>query len=104
MREGYSSATVEPLLNWIKTKRRVQPGRGIPFQADEHAFWYGGKTAARDLPGITGKVGDIKKGLCATVARSLGGIGHYSSWNWTSPRTCTRSSSGRLPQRLNLHG
>ena len=29
---------------------------------DEYDFWYNGKPAAKDLPGITGHVGDIKKG------------------------------------------
>ena len=70
-----------PLLNWIKSKGASNPAGGIPFQADEYAFWYGGKTAARDLPGITGKVGDIKKGSVRDGGSFAQRIGHYSSWN-----------------------
>jgi len=54
---------------------------GIPFQADEYDFWYSGARAARDLPGITGKVGDIKKGSVRDGGSFSQRIGHYSSWN-----------------------
>ena len=37
--------------------------------------------AARDLPGITGKVGDIKKGSVRDGGSFAKRIGHYSSWN-----------------------
>ena len=40
----------------------ANPAGGIPFKTDEYDFWYDGARAGRDLPGITGKVGDIKKG------------------------------------------
>ena len=70
-----------PLLNWIKTKGAANPAGGIPFKADEYDFWYGGARAARDLPGITGKVGDIKKGSVRDGGSFAQRIGHYSSWN-----------------------
>ena len=35
----------------------------------------------RDLPGITGKVGDIKKGSIRDGGSFAKRIGHYSSWN-----------------------
>ena len=35
----------------------------------------------RDLPGITGKVGDIKKGSVRDGGSFSKRIGHYSSWN-----------------------
>ena len=37
--------------------------------------------AGRDLPGITGKVGDIKKGSVRDGGSFAKRIGHYSSWN-----------------------
>ena len=65
------------------SRRRAQsnPAGGIPFKADEYAFWYGGARATRDLPGITGKVGDIKKGSVRDGGSFAKRIGHYSSWN-----------------------
>ena len=82
MRQGYYIGNGgAPLLNWIKSKGASNPAGGIPFQADEYAFWYGGKPAARDLPGITGKVGDIKKASVRDGGSFAQRIGHYSSWN-----------------------
>ncbi|HEY7692598.1 MAG TPA: extracellular solute-binding protein [Gaiellaceae bacterium] len=81
MRQGYYTGNGNSLLNWIKTKGASNPAGGIPFQADEYAFWYGGARAARDLPGITGKVGDIKKGSTRDGGGFSKRIGHYSSWN-----------------------
>jgi len=81
MRQGYYIGNGGTLLNWIKTKGGSDPAGGIPFQADEYAFWYGGKPATRDLPGITGKVGDIKKGSVRDGGSFSQRIGHYSSWN-----------------------
>ena len=81
MRQGYYIGNGGALLNWIKTKGAANPAGGIPFQADEYSFWYGGKKAARDLPGITGKVGDIKKDSVRDGGSFAQRIGHYSSWN-----------------------
>ena len=48
-----------------------------------HTIWFkaGVKTATRDLPGITGKVGDIKKGSVRDGGSFSQRIGRYSSWN-----------------------
>jgi putative spermidine/putrescine transport system substrate-binding protein len=81
MRQGYYIGNGKTLLNWINTKGGSDPAGGIPFKADEYAFWYQGATAARDLPGITGKVGDIKKGSVRDGGSFGQRIGHYSSWN-----------------------
>lgn len=80
MRQGYYIGNGATLLNWIK-KNPSESAGGIPFKADEYAFWYGGARAARDLPGITGKVGDIKKGSVRDGGSFNQRIGHYSSWN-----------------------
>jgi putative spermidine/putrescine transport system substrate-binding protein len=81
MRQGYYIGNGNSLLNWIKTKGADNPAGGIPFKADEYAFWYGGARAGRDLPGITGKIGDIKKGTSRDGGSFSKRIGHYSSWN-----------------------
>ena len=62
-RRSCARATTSPTgrssLPWIKSSA----GQGRPaFSAAEYDFWWGGKAAAEDLPGITGKVGDVKKG------------------------------------------
>jgi putative spermidine/putrescine transport system substrate-binding protein len=80
MRQGYYIGNGATLLNWIK-KNPQQTAGGIAFKPDEYAFWYGGARAARDLPGITGKVGDIKKGSVRDGGSFSQRIGHYSSWN-----------------------
>jgi putative spermidine/putrescine transport system substrate-binding protein len=80
MRQGYYIGNGATLLNWIKTNPSESFG-GIPFKPDEYAFWYGGARASRDLPGITGKVGDIKKGSVRDGGSFSQRIGHYSSWN-----------------------
>ena len=59
MRQGYYVANGKKLLSWIQKNG----SQGSPaFTKAEYDFWYLGKPAPRDLPGITGKVGDIKKG------------------------------------------
>jgi putative spermidine/putrescine transport system substrate-binding protein len=80
MRQGYYIGNGGTLLNWIKSNPSEGAG-GIPFQPDEYDFWYNGKPAGRDLPGITGKVGDIKKGSVRDGGSFGRRIGHYSSWN-----------------------
>jgi len=81
MRQGYYIGNGPTLRNWIAKDGAANPAGGIPFQVDEHDFWYLGKPAARDLPGITGKVGDIKKGSMRDGGSFGQRIGHYSSWN-----------------------
>ena len=79
MRQGYYEANGANLPAWIKSSK-AQEGKP-PFTMDEYDFWYNGKPAVRDLPGITGKVGDIKKGSVRDGGSFSQRIGHYSSWN-----------------------
>ena len=58
MRQGYYIANGQKLLPWINSAA----GKKAGFTAAEYDYWWGGKKAPRDLPGITGKVGDIKQG------------------------------------------
>ena len=57
MRQGYYIANGRQLRSWINC-----PKNTFGFTAKEVDFWYDGKVASSDLPGITGQVGDIKKG------------------------------------------
>jgi putative spermidine/putrescine transport system substrate-binding protein len=81
MRQGYYIGNGASLKNWIAKNGAANPAGGIPFKTDEYDFWYNGKTAGRNLPGITGKVGDIKKGSVRDGGSFSKRIGHYSSWN-----------------------
>ncbi len=81
MRQGYYIGNGGTLRNWIATKGASNPAGGIPFKTDEYDFWYKGATAGRNLPGITGHVGDIKKGTKRDGGSFSQRIGHYSSWN-----------------------
>jgi putative spermidine/putrescine transport system substrate-binding protein len=76
MRQGYYIANGTSLKRWI-----AGPGKQYGFSTDEYAFWYEGKPAARDLPGITGNVGDIKKGQRRDGGSFLKRSCKYSSWN-----------------------
>jgi len=80
MRQGYYIGNGGTLLSWIKSHPDAKAG-GIAFRPDEYDFWYNGKRAARDLPGITGKVGDIKKGQVRDGGSFLVRSCKYSSWN-----------------------
>jgi putative spermidine/putrescine transport system substrate-binding protein len=78
MRQGYYIANGKQLLGWIKDKGSI----GKPaFTADEYDFWYNGKPAPRDLPGITGHVGDIKKGSTRDGGSFLKRSCKYTAWN-----------------------
>jgi putative spermidine/putrescine transport system substrate-binding protein len=79
MRQGYYIANGSKLLPWIKSSSASE-GKP-PFTADEFDFWYNGKPAAKDLPGITGHVGDIKKGSTRDGGSFTQRSHHYSSWN-----------------------
>jgi putative spermidine/putrescine transport system substrate-binding protein len=81
MRQGYYIGNGNQLLGWINTKGKSTPFAGHAFAADEYDFWYGGKPAARDLPGITGHVGDVKKGQVRDGGSFAKRACHYSSWN-----------------------
>jgi putative spermidine/putrescine transport system substrate-binding protein len=80
MRQGYYIGNGSTLRSWIASHPHDSAG-GISFKVDEYDFWYNGATAKRNLPGITGKVGDIKKGSKRDGGSFSQRIGHYSSWN-----------------------
>jgi putative spermidine/putrescine transport system substrate-binding protein len=77
MRQGYYIANGAKLLDWIKSPA----GQAAKFDPAEFDFWYGGKAASKDLPGITGQVGDIKKGQVRDGGSFLSRACKYSSWN-----------------------
>jgi putative spermidine/putrescine transport system substrate-binding protein len=77
MRQGYYIANGQKLLPWINSAA----GKKAGFSAAEYDYWWGGKPAPRDLPGITGKVGDIKKGERREGGSFTQRICKYYSWN-----------------------
>ena len=87
MRQGYYIANGQRLLPWIKSAA----GKKAGFTPAEYDYWWGGKPAARDLPGITGKVGDIKKGERREGGSFQQRICKYDSWNSFGTRACTSS-------------
>jgi putative spermidine/putrescine transport system substrate-binding protein len=76
MRQGYYIANGKTLPGWIRTK-----GRAFGYDPAEFDFWYNGKAAAKDLPGITGKVGDIKARQTRDGGSFITRSEKYSSWN-----------------------
>ena len=55
---------------------------GTPaFTAAEYDFWYNGIAAPRDLPGITGQVGDIKQGQVRDGGSFFKRSCNYTGWN-----------------------
>jgi len=79
MRQGYYVSNGKTLPAWIGSSKASE-GKP-PFTMDEYDFWYNGKPAAKDLPGITGHVGDIKKGQLRDGGSFTQRSHHYSSWN-----------------------
>jgi putative spermidine/putrescine transport system substrate-binding protein len=77
MRQGYYIGNGSKLRGWIASPAGKEAG----FTTDEFDFWYNGKPAAADLPGITGKVGDIKKGQVRDGGSFAQRSTKYSSWN-----------------------
>lgn len=67
MKQGYYNSVQET------SRQFVSPG--------EWDFWIDGKPAAEDLPGITGQVGDIKKGQTRDGGSFTQRACKYSSWN-----------------------
>jgi putative spermidine/putrescine transport system substrate-binding protein len=67
MRQGYYNAVQET------SRQFVEP--------EEYAFWIDGEAAAKDLPGITGQVGDIKAGQVRDGGSFVDRACNYSSWN-----------------------
>jgi putative spermidine/putrescine transport system substrate-binding protein len=84
MRQGYYIANGTKLLPWINSAAGKKNG----FTPAEYDYWWGGKAAPRDLPGITGKVGDIKKGTSREGGAFTKRICKYVSWN-SYPREST---------------
>jgi putative spermidine/putrescine transport system substrate-binding protein len=78
MRQGYYIANGKKLLGWINSKGSTG---APPFTSAEYDFWYNGKPAPRDLPGITGHVGDVKQGQTRDGGSFLVRSCNYSSWN-----------------------
>jgi putative spermidine/putrescine transport system substrate-binding protein len=67
MRQGYYNAVQEP------SRQFVEP--------EEWDFWIDGKPAAKDLPGITGQVGDIKAGQVRDGGSFVDRACNYLTWN-----------------------
>jgi putative spermidine/putrescine transport system substrate-binding protein len=77
MRQGYYIANGAKLAPWIAGAK----GKAAGFDPAEYAYWYLGKRATKDLPGITGKVGDIKKGQFRDGGAFLNRSAKYATWN-----------------------
>jgi putative spermidine/putrescine transport system substrate-binding protein len=77
MRQGYYVSNGIKLLPWIKSSA----GKAAGFTPAEYDYWWGGKAAPRDLPGITGKVGDVKKGTSREGGSFTKRVCKYLSWN-----------------------
>ena len=67
MRQGYYLAAQEA------TRQFVEP--------EEWDFWIDGKPAAKDLPGVLGKVGDIKQGTVRDGGSFVDRACNYLTWN-----------------------
>ena len=80
MRQGYYVANGKNLPKWLGSDRAKTTGKPA-FTAAEYDFWYNGKPAARDLPGITGRVGDIKKGQVRDGGSFVKRACKYTAWN-----------------------
>src|SRR4051812_23177351 len=77
MRQGYYIANGQKLQPWI----RSAAGKKAGFSQEDYDYWYGGKAAARDLPGITGRVGEVKKGARREGGSFTNRVCKYISWN-----------------------
>ena len=77
MRQGYYIANGQKLPGWIASAA----GKAHGFSSAEYDYWWGGKPAPRDLPGITGKVGDVKQGTRREGGSFTQRVCKYISWN-----------------------
>ncbi|MGL6279670.1 MAG: ABC transporter substrate-binding protein [Gaiella sp.] len=77
MRQGYYIANAQQLPAWINSSA----GKAAGFSQAEYDYWYRGRPAATDLPGITGNVGDIKKGQVRDGGSFTTRLAKISSWN-----------------------
>jgi putative spermidine/putrescine transport system substrate-binding protein len=80
MRQGYYIANGADLPRWLRSNRARSTARP-PFTPEEYQFWYNGRPATRDLPGITGRVGDIKKGQFRDGGSFIRRSCKYTAWN-----------------------
>jgi putative spermidine/putrescine transport system substrate-binding protein len=80
MRQGYYVANGKDLPKWLRSNRAKTTAKPA-FTAAEYDFWYNGKPAVRALPGITGRVGDIKKGQVRDGGSFLRRSCKYTAWN-----------------------
>jgi putative spermidine/putrescine transport system substrate-binding protein len=71
MRQGYYIANGSELPRWLRSQEAKQARP--PFTVDEYDFWY--------LPGITGKVGDVKKGQVRDGGSFFKRSCKYTAWN-----------------------
>ncbi len=67
MRQGYYNGVQEP------SRQFVEP--------EEWDFWMEGQPAAKDLPGITGQVGDVKAGQVRDGGSFVDRACKYATWN-----------------------
>ena len=77
MRQGYYIGNGTDLKGWIASDK----GKAAGFTPEEYAFWYEGAAASRDLPGITGQPGDIKKGSVRDGGSFVKRACKYTAWN-----------------------
>ncbi len=77
MRQGYYIGNGTKLKGWIAS----DAGKAAGFTPEEYAFWYEGKPAPRDLPGITGQTTDIKKGSVRDGGSFVKRACKYTAWN-----------------------
>jgi putative spermidine/putrescine transport system substrate-binding protein len=80
MRQGYYIANGRDLPRWLASDRAKSTARP-PFTREEFDFWYNGRPAPRDLPGITGRTGDIKKGQVRDGGSFFRRSCKYTAWN-----------------------
>jgi putative spermidine/putrescine transport system substrate-binding protein len=84
MRQGYYIANGKNLPRWLGSGRASSTAKNIKvpaFTRQEVDFWYNGKRAPSDLPGILGHVGDVKKGSTRDGGSFLRRSCKYTSWN-----------------------
>jgi putative spermidine/putrescine transport system substrate-binding protein len=77
MRQGYYIANGNKLPAWIKSPA----GKAAGFEPAEYDFWYNGKRATKDLKGVTGQVGDIKKGQFRDGGSLKSRSARIQAWN-----------------------
>jgi putative spermidine/putrescine transport system substrate-binding protein len=77
MRQGYYISNGGQLPAYLASADAQAKG----FVDGEFDFWYNGKPAPTDLPGITGQAGDIKKGQVRDGGSFSKRSCKYSSWN-----------------------